>query len=100
MIVLVTHCGALLLKASTMNRNILHHTIRQFRHSFQADFSRLTQQDLCTILSGPSETLLTVLHERYGYTPLQAIQAWNEFVLRRVNGPATNGLAAECVQVG
>lgn len=69
-----------------MNPTILHRTIRQFRHAFLTDFNRLTEQDLRTILNGPSETLLTVLNKHYGYTPAQAISAWNEFVLRRVNG--------------
>lgn len=72
-----------------MNHNVLHRTIRQFRQLFLADFNQLTEQDLCTILNGPSETLLVVFRKRYGYTPTQAIQAWNDFVLRRVNGPRT-----------
>ena len=76
-------------KATNMNPTILHRTIRQFRQSFLTDFSQLTEQDLHTILNGHSETLLTVLHKHYGYTPAQAISAWNEFVLRRVNGQRT-----------
>ena len=69
-----------------MNTNILHRTINQFRQPFQATFSQLTEQDLSTILAGPSETLLGILHERYGYSHAQAIHAWNEFVLRHVDG--------------
>lgn len=69
-----------------MNPMILHRTLRQFRQQFLADFDRLTEQDLHMILSGPSEALLTALHHHYGYTRTQAIQAWNEFVLRHVNG--------------
>ena len=87
-------------KATNMNPTILHRTIRQFRQSFLADFSQLTEQDLHTILDGPSETLLTVLYNYYGYTPAQAIGAWNEFVLRRVNGQqsmACNAALAQAV---
>jgi len=69
-----------------MNPTILHRTLRQFRQQFLANFDRLTEQDLQTILSGSSEALLTVLHHHYGYTRNQAIQSWNEFVLRHVNG--------------
>lgn len=71
-----------------MNPTILHRTLRQFRHQFLTSFDRLTEQDLQAILSGPSEALLTALRQHYGYTRAQAIQAWNEFVLRHVNGHA------------
>jgi hypothetical protein len=69
-----------------MNHKILHRTIRQFQQAFKVDFNQLTDQDIQTILHGPSETLLAVFQKRYGYTPAQAIHAWNEFVLRRVDG--------------
>lgn len=69
-----------------MNHEIIHRAIRQFRRPFLADFDRLTEQDIQTILAGPSETLLAVLHRRYGYSRAEAIRVWNEFVLRRVDG--------------
>ena len=69
-----------------MNIYQIHPILRQFRTSFRAFFSALTDQDLGVILAAPSEMLLIVLEERYGYTRLQAKAAWNEFVLRYVDG--------------
>jgi len=69
-----------------MNMYQNHHILRQFRASFRAFFSALTDHDLGVILMAPSEVLLITLQERYGYTHLQAKAAWNEFVLRYVDG--------------
>src|SRR5262245_43199399 len=69
-----------------MNTNLLHNVLRQFQARFRACFSALTEQDLHTILTGPSELLLDVLAQRYGYTRTEAKAAWNEFVLRYVDG--------------
>jgi hypothetical protein len=69
-----------------MNRDLLHTILQQFQVNFLAYFSALTQCDLHTILAGESETLLTVLQARYGYTQAQAKAAWNDFVLRYVDG--------------
>ena len=69
-----------------MNMYQIHHILRQFRASFRVFFSALTDQDFGHILAAPSEMLLIVLQERYGYTRLQAKAAWNEFVLRYVDG--------------
>jgi hypothetical protein len=71
-----------------MNMYQIHSILRQFRTSFRAFFSVLTDQDFSVILTAPGETLLIVLQERYGYTRLQAKAAWNEFVLRYVDGRA------------
>jgi hypothetical protein len=69
-----------------MNRQGLHRVLTQFSVEFRVHFGRLTEQDVHLILTGPRETLLTVLGHRYGYTPAQAKTAWNEFVLRAVDG--------------
>lgn len=69
-----------------MNMYQIHQILRQFRRGFRAFFSALTDQDFGVILAAPSEMLLVVLQERYGYTRLQAKAAWNEFVLRYVDG--------------
>lgn len=69
-----------------MNRIVLHRTIRQFRHQFLTDFQLFTEQDIQRILTGPCETLLALFAERYDYSRDEAIFAWNEFVLRRVDG--------------
>ncbi|HRW09525.1 MAG TPA: hypothetical protein P5121_30700 [Caldilineaceae bacterium] len=69
-----------------MNRVILHRTIRQFRQQFLMNFQRVTENDLHAILAESSEMLLMVLATRYGYTRDDAIGAWNEFVLRHVDG--------------
>jgi hypothetical protein len=69
-----------------MNAQLLHATLRRFRRSFLAFFPALTVQDYHTLLAGEGETLLAVLHMRYGCTPGEARGAWNEFVLRHVDG--------------
>lgn len=69
-----------------MNRVILHRTLRQFRRQFLADFRQVTEQDLHTILTSSSEMLLTVFATRYNYSREEAIGAWNEFVLRHIDG--------------
>jgi hypothetical protein len=69
-----------------MNTHLLHNVLRQFRASFLAFFSALTEQDYHTLLEEQSETLLELLQQRYGYTRPQAKAAWNEFVLRYVDG--------------
>lgn len=69
-----------------MQNNILHPILRRFRVRFLAFFSALNEQDVEMVLAGGSETLLSLLQSRYGYTAQQAITAWNEFVLRYVDG--------------
>lgn len=69
-----------------MNTQQLHAVLRQFRGSFLTFFSALTEQDYQRLLTEESESLLTLLQQRYGYTRSQAKTAWNEFVLRQVDG--------------
>lgn len=78
-----------------MNAHHLHTVLVQFRVTFLTYFTALTDDDLATILQGPSETLLEVLQLRYGYTREQAKAEWNEFVLRHVDGhQAVSGSSA------
>jgi hypothetical protein len=69
-----------------MNTQQLHAVLRQFRGSFLTFFSALTEQDYQRLLEEESERLLALLQQRYGYTRSQAKSAWNEFVLRQVDG--------------
>jgi hypothetical protein len=69
-----------------MNTHLLHNALRQFRMSFLAFFSALTEHDYQTLLEAEREMLLDLLQERYGYTRGEAKAAWNEFVLRYVDG--------------
>jgi hypothetical protein len=69
-----------------MNTQRLHAVLQQHRVSFLACFRALTSQDYALLLEAPSETLLTLLQQRYGYTRSQAKTAWNDFVLRYVDG--------------
>ena len=69
-----------------MNTQWLHTVLKQLRANFLAHFHALTEQDVGAILVGQSETLLIVLQQRYDYTRPQAKAAWNEFVLRYVDG--------------
>lgn len=72
-----------------MNTCLLHSVLNQFPLSFLAFFGALTKRDLRAILDGEGETLITILQERYGYNRAQAKMAWNEFVLRYVDGHPT-----------
>ncbi len=65
----------------------LHVLLKQFQVGFRLAFPKLTDQDYAAILAGEGETLLTLLQARYGYTPGQVKEAWNDFVLRIVDGP-------------
>ena len=81
-----------------MNSEQFHQVLIRFEPSFRACFPALTDEDLRRLQAGPRETLLLVLHERYGYTNAQARAAWNEFVLRYVDGqttPAENDLRSQ-----
>lgn len=69
-----------------MDKHLLTCVLTQFRTNFLAYFPELSDQDLRLILLGPSETLLTVLQAHYGYTFAEAKAAWNDFVLREVDG--------------
>jgi hypothetical protein len=69
-----------------MDKDLLTCVLTQFRGSFLSYFPELSDQDLRLILLGPSETLLTVLQAHYGYTLAEAKAAWNDFVLREVDG--------------
>jgi hypothetical protein len=69
-----------------MDTNLLHTILQRFQVNFLAYFDNLTLCDLQTILAGESDTLLALLQERYGYNQNQAKAAWNEFVLRYVDG--------------
>ncbi|MEZ4681848.1 MAG: hypothetical protein R2932_47325 [Caldilineaceae bacterium] len=80
-----------------MKSTILQRTIQEFQQPFLAEFNRLSEQDFYAILAGSSETFLQVLHKRYGYTRQQAIRAWNEFVLKYVDG---HGSTMPCGHAG
>jgi hypothetical protein len=69
-----------------MDKQLLASVLKQHRGDFLDHFPGLSEQDLRLILAGPSETLLAVLQARYGYTPAEARMAWNDFVLREVDG--------------
>lgn len=69
-----------------MNRDLLHTVLKQFQAHFVDFFPAVTASDLQAILAGECEMLLHVLQERYGYTRSQAKEAWNEFILRHVDG--------------
>ncbi|HXF61740.1 MAG TPA: hypothetical protein VNK95_08985 [Caldilineaceae bacterium] len=69
-----------------MDKHLLTCVLTQFRANFLTYFPELSDQDLRLILLGPSETLLTVLQAHYGYTLAEAKAAWNDFVLREVDG--------------
>jgi hypothetical protein len=69
-----------------MDAQLLHATLKRFRGSFLAFFPALTTQDYQTLLAGEGETLLDLLGRRYGCTRGEARSAWNEFVLRHVDG--------------
>lgn len=69
-----------------MNRELLHTVLKQCQVHFCAFFPALTASDLQTILAGECEMLLLILQERYGYTQMQAKNAWNEFVLHHLDG--------------
>ena len=70
-----------------MNRELLHTVLKQCQAHFFAFFPALTASDLQIILAGECEMLLLILQERYGYTQMQAKNAWNEFVLHHLDGP-------------
>lgn len=69
-----------------MNRDLLHTVLKQFQVHFCTFFPALTASDLQAILAGECEMLLLILQDRYGYTRLQAKNAWNEFVLCHLDG--------------
>jgi len=74
-----------------MNTRLLQILLKLFRVDFLAHFSALTDQDVGAILAGPSETLLIILQQHYGYTCPQAKAAWNDFVLRYIDGHDATG---------
>src|SRR5262245_4829067 len=69
-----------------MNNEQFHQVLIRFEPSFRACFPALTDEDFQQLLAGPRENLLLVLHRRYGYSNAQARSAWNEFILRYVDG--------------
>jgi hypothetical protein len=69
-----------------MNTQLLHQVIDQFQDTFRAWFPSITDQDFITILTGPAESLLTILRRRYDLSGSQARGAWNQFVLCVVDG--------------
>jgi hypothetical protein len=79
-----------------MNAHHLHALLIQFRFTFLTYFTALTDDDLVIILQGPSESLLEVLQQRYDYTREQAKGAWNEFVLRHIDGRHPSGDTVSC----
>jgi hypothetical protein len=66
---------------------VLIHCEASFRHFF----SILTDEDMHTLLAGSPAALLMVLEQRYGYAAPQAKAAWNEFILRYVDGNTPGG---------
>jgi hypothetical protein len=69
-----------------MNTQLLHIVLKQVRDRFLAYFSSLNDADLRAILNGQSEMLLDILQQRYGVGRDQAKAAWNDLVLRYVDG--------------
>jgi hypothetical protein len=76
-----------------MNKTLLHDTLLQHRGAFLGYFAAITEQDVGLILAGESEVLLELLQARYGCTQPEAKVAWNDFVLRFVDGFASDGFA-------
>ena len=60
--------------------------LRRFESSFRGYFTQITDDDMAQLLDNPRESLLVVLQERYGYSSPEAKAAWNDFVLRVVDG--------------
>ncbi|MBK8047551.1 MAG: hypothetical protein IPK16_10760 [Anaerolineales bacterium] len=71
-----------------MMTQLIHEVLNQRGATFRAYFSALNDQDFQAILNGPSKTLLDVLQLRYGFGPGDAKAAWNDFVMRHVDGRA------------
>ncbi len=69
-----------------MTTQMIHEVLAQRGATFRAYFSALNDQDFQAILNGPSKTLLDVLQLRYGFEPGDAKAAWNDFVMRYIDG--------------
>ena len=69
-----------------MMTQLIHEVLNQRGATFRAYFSALNDQDFQAILNGPSKTLLEVLQLRYGFGPGDAKAAWNDFVVRHIDG--------------
>ena len=68
-----------------MNKDILAGKWKQVKGKVRDWWGDVTDDDVAQI-NGKFETFVGVLQERYGYTRAQAKAAWNEFVLRYVDG--------------
>jgi hypothetical protein len=69
-----------------MRSSLLHAVLLHQQATFRAYFSALGDQDLRAILEGDPGVLIEVLQCRYGYAASEAMAAWNDFVLRYVDG--------------
>ena len=70
----------------SMMTEMIHDVLIQRGASFRAYFTALDDQDFQAILEGPSKTLLDVLQHRYGFAPGDVRAAWNDFVMRYIDG--------------
>jgi hypothetical protein len=68
-----------------------HQVLNHFQANFRYFFSKLTDEDMRTLLTGSPAALLSVLEQQYGYAAPEAKAAWNEFVLRYVDGNTEGG---------
>lgn len=69
-----------------MNTALIHFILRRYRCTFQTHFAAFTDQDLDRALYADGTLLLELFAERYGYGQPEAKAAWNDFVLRYVDG--------------
>lgn len=70
----------------TMKASLLHTVLLRRQGRFRAHFAALGEQDVRAILDGEADVLLEILQRRYGYGNREAREAWNDFVLRYVDG--------------
>ncbi len=73
-------------QAFTMNTALIHIILRRYRRSFLTFFAAFGEQDVERALHGDGAYLLQMFAERYGYGQSEAKAAWNEFVMRFVDG--------------
>ena len=69
-----------------MNTYQFHSILRRYRKSFQEYFTALDAADIDLALQQGGTKVLDILAERYGYEEHEARAAWNDFVLRYVDG--------------
>lgn len=67
------------------------------RHDVRISFERLTDADVLAI-NGDAATFLSILQERYGYTPVEAEVAMNTFMKRYLTFDDTQAGEAAAAQ--